>query len=193
METNTIIEIVGTILNLAFLILVIRENIWCWLFGILGSLFSIYLFIETKLYSESILYSYYVIMGFYGWRKWSSSNNDKSLQVSETSLLVHSNWIIFCTAIAISLGWLFSNYTDANNPYFDAFTTVFAFLATYFEAIKLRSAWFYWIAINGFSVWLYSQRGLEIYSVLMLIYFILSFVGLLKWQKSYTQSKMELL
>lgn len=193
METNTIIEIVGTALNLTFLILVIRENIWCWLFGILGSLVSIYLFIETKLYSESILYSYYVIMGVYGWRKWSSQKDGKPLQVSESSLFVHSGWIVFSTAMAISLGWLFSNYTDANNPYFDAFTTVFAFLATYFEAIKLRSAWFYWIAINGSSVWLYSQRGLEIYSVLMLIYFILSFVGLLKWQKSYAKSKMELL
>ncbi len=193
METNTIIEIVGTILNLAFLILVIRENIWCWLFGILGSLVSIYLFIETKLYSESILYSYYVIMGVYGWRKWSSHSKENPFKVSEVSLFVHSGWIIFCIALAISLGWLFTNYTDANNPYFDAFTTVFAFLATYFEAIKLRSAWFYWIAINGFSVWLYLERGLEIYSVLMLIYFILSFVGLLKWQKSYNQTKMELL
>lgn len=193
METNTIIEIVGTVLNLAFIILVIRENIWCWLFGILGSLVSIYLFLETKLYSESILYSYYVVMGFYGWRKWSSNKSDKPLRVTETSLYIHIVWIISATALAISLGWIFSNYTDANNPYLDSFTTIFAFLATYFEAIKLRSAWFYWIAINSLSVWLYLQRGLEIYSVLMLIYFILSFVGLLKWQNSYTQSKMELL
>ena len=193
MEINSILEIIGTILNLAFLILVIRENIWCWLFGIIGSLVSIYLFIETKLYSESILYSYYVIMGIYGWRKWSSSNKGNQLRVSEVSLLVHGGWIIFSTSLAIALGWLFSNHTDANNPYFDAFTTVFAFLATYFEAIKLRSAWLYWIVINGLSVWLYMQRGLEIYSGLMLIYFILSFVGLLKWQKSYIQSKTELL
>lgn len=193
MEINKIIEIIGTGLNLAFLVLVIRENIWCWLFGILGSLVSIYLFVETKLYSESILYSYYVIMGVYGWRKWSSKSKDNPLRVSEVSFTVHGGWIILSTSLAIALGWFFSNHTDANNPYFDAFTTVFAFLATYFEAIKLRSAWFYWIAINGFSIWLYSERGLEIYSGLMLIYFILSFVGLLKWQKSYIKYKTELL
>ncbi|MCB0702322.1 MAG: nicotinamide mononucleotide transporter [Ignavibacteriae bacterium] len=193
MTFDTAIEIIATILNFCFLILVIRENIWCWLFGILGSMVSIYLFIETKLYSESILYSYYVIMGFYGWRKWSSNNKDSPLNVSEVSLLVHLGWITLSISFALALGWFFSNHTDANNPYFDAFTTVFAFLATYFEAIKLRSAWFYWIAINGLSVWLYMERGLEIYSVLMLIYFILSFVGLHKWQKSYRKSKMELL
>lgn len=185
MDNFTTLEIIGTALNLAFIVLVIKENIWCWLFGILGSLVSIYLFMETKLYSESILYSYYVVMGIYGWRKWSGKKDNTPLKVTDISWFLHLNWSVFCIAIALSLGWLFDNYTDANNPYFDAFTTVFAFLATYFEAIKLRSAWFYWIAINGFSVWLYHIRGLEIYSFLMLIYFILSFVGLYKWQKSY--------
>lgn len=179
-------------LNLLFLILVIRENIWCWLFGILGSIVSIVLFVETKLYSESILYSYYVIMGVYGWRKWTNAGNSESekLTVSERALSYHFTWIVICILIGYGLGYFFENYTDANNPYFDSFSTVFAFLATYFEATKLRSAWFYWIAINGFSVWLYSIRGLEIYGILMLIYFVLSFVGLYKWNKSYNNTQV---
>jgi nicotinamide mononucleotide transporter len=185
------LEIIGTILNLLFLILVIKENIWCWLFGILGSIISIILFIETKLYSESILYIYYVIIGFYGWRKWTraSANSKKELKVSEKSIVYHASWIVICCLLAFGLGYFFENYTDANNPYFDSYSTIFAFLATYFEAIKLRSAWFYWIVINGFSIWLYSIRGLEIYGVLMLIYFVLSFVGLYKWNKSYNINK----
>lgn len=192
MDFYTWVEIIGTVLNLIFIILLIRENIWCWLFGILGSLVSIFLFIETKLYSESILYSYYVFMGIYGWRKWNSNSKNKVLKVTDVRWSIHIYWILICVAVALSLGWIFQNHTDANNPYFDAFTTVFAFLATYFEAIKLRSAWFYWIAINGFSIWLYNIRGLEIYSFLMLIYFILSFVGLYQWQKSYKKHLMEL-
>lgn len=192
MEFFTWVEIIGTVLNLIFLVLVIKENIWCWLFGILGSLVSIYLFIETKLYSEAILYSYYVLIAIYGWKKWKKETDKKELKVTDIRLFLHLSWITSCIAIAIALGWIFQNYTDANNPYFDSFTTVFAFLATYFEAIKLRSAWFYWIIINGFSIWLYQIRGLEIYSYLMLIYFILSFVGLYQWQKSYNKHLMEL-
>jgi len=186
MSNLTSFEIIGTVLNIFFIVLVIKENIWCWLFGILGSLVSIYLFLEAKLYSESILYSYYVIIGVYGWRKWKSNSEKEGLKVSEIKWFIHLAWISVCIALALALGWLFKNHTDANNPYFDSFTTVFAFLATYFEAIKLRSAWFYWIVINGFSIWLYQIRGLEIYSLLMVIYFILSFVGLYQWQKSYT-------
>ena len=191
MDTNTILELLGTVLNIFFLVLVIKENIWCWLFGILGSLVSIYLFVETKLYSESILYSYYVIMGVYGWRKWSRNDKGRELNVTEISIRLHSLWILFGCSVALSLGWLFSTYTDANNPFADAFSTVFAFLATYFEAVKLRSAWFYWIAINGFSAWLYSVRGLDIYSILMFFYFIMSFVGLYNWQKSYKLNILE--
>ncbi len=185
------LEIIGTVLNLVFLVLVIKENIWCWLFGIVGSIISIILFVKTKLYSESILYTYYVIMGVYGWKKWSraGNNNSSELLVSEKTLSYHIVWIVVCCILALGLGYFFENYTDANNPYFDSFSTVFAFLATYFEAVKLRSAWFYWIAINGFSVWLYNIRGLEIYGILMLIYFVLSFVGLYKWNKSYKINK----
>ncbi|TNE35656.1 nicotinamide riboside transporter PnuC [bacterium] len=191
MDYKIFIEIIGTLLNLIFLILVIKENIWCWIFGIVGSLVSIILFIQTKLYSEAILYSYYVIMGVYGWIKWNKKSNDEVvLQVTESPVYVHIIWIVVCFILLISLGWFFDNYTDANNPYMDAFTTIFAFLATYFEAIKLRSAWYYWIVINGVSIWLYLQRGLEIYSILMFVYFILSFVGLISWHKSYKKAQL---
>jgi nicotinamide mononucleotide transporter len=124
-------------------------------------------------------------MGIYGWVRWSSRSKDNVLPVTEISAVSHIIWIAVCVLLLISLGWFFDNFTDANNPYIDAFTTIFAFFATYLEAAKVRSAWYYWIAINGVSVWLYLQRGLEVYSLLMLVYFILSFVGLFKWQKSY--------
>lgn len=187
MSFQTIVEIAGTIFNLLFLFLVIKENIWCWLFGILGSLLSIYLFLETKLYSEAILYSYYVVMGVYGWVKWSNKKDNEQLPVTDFAIKWHILWIIVCVILTSSLAWFFDSYTDANNPYIDAFTTIFAFFATYLEATKIRSVWYYWIVINGTSVWLYLHRGLEIYAILMLIYFILSFTGLVSWQKSYKQ------
>ena len=63
------LELIAVILGLIYLILLIKEKIACWIFGILSSAISIYLFYSIQLYSEAILYFYYVIIGIYGSRE----------------------------------------------------------------------------------------------------------------------------
>ena len=63
--------------------------------------------------------------------------------------------------------------------------TVFSFLGTYLQITKVLESWLYWLVINLASVWLYQDRGLEIYAVLMGLYSILSVYGFLRWRKSY--------
>ena len=50
MAFNTVVEILATLAGLAFIILLIRDRVICWPFGIVGSLLSIYLFVDGKLY-----------------------------------------------------------------------------------------------------------------------------------------------
>lgn len=183
-ESNQFIEFVGLVFGLLFLIFLINEKIICWVFGILSSLIGIYLFIETKLYSEAILYSYYVLVGIYGWRKWLKGNDGSSLEISKKSIVYHISSISIGFILSMLLGYGFSK-TDANNPYADAFTTIFSFIATYLEANKFLYGWIYWIIINGFSIWLYNIRGLNLYAILALIYFFMSIWGFLKWRKKY--------
>jgi len=179
------IELISVIFGLVFLVLLIRQNILCWWFGIAGSLLSIFLFYHTKLYSEAILYSYYVLMGFYGCYSWNNkSNNNLTLAVSEKRIGFHLMAIVSSTLTAICLGWYFENYSDAKSPYLDALTTIFSFFATYLEAKKILSAWIYWIIINGLTIGLYFTKGLDIYSALSVIYFVMSFVGYFKWKKT---------
>ena len=186
MDIYFAIELISVIFGLVFLVLLIRQNILCWWFGITGSLLSIFLFYHTKLYSEAILYSYYVLMGFYGYYSWNKnkSNNNLTLAVSEKTISFHLMAIVSSTLTAICLGWYFENYSDAKSPYLDALTTIFSFFATYLEAKKILSAWIYWIIINGLTIVLYFTKGLEIYSALSVIYFVMSFVGYVKWKKT---------
>tara|TARA_B100000963_G_scaffold47423_1_gene35715 strand:- start:8025 stop:8591 length:567 start_codon:yes stop_codon:yes gene_type:complete len=179
------IEVISVFFGLLFLVLLIRQNILCWWFGIAGSLLSIFLFYHNRLYSEAILYTYYVFMGFYGYNYWSNnkSKNNLSLKVSEKGLAFHLMAIVGSALTAISLGWYFENYSDANSPYLDALTTIFSFFATYLEAKKILSAWIYWIIINGLTIGLYLTKGLDIYSILSFIYCVMSFIGYIKWKK----------
>jgi len=186
-----IIEILSVLFGLIFLILLIKENIFCWLFGIVGSALSIVLFYHSKLYSESILYSYYVVIGFYGFYLWSRKNKDdlgktNFLNISDRGLIFHIYSISAASILALILAWFFDNYTDADWPYLDAFTTSFSFLATYLETKKILSSWVYWIIINGTTIGLYYSKGLDYYSGLTLVYFIMSFVGYMRWKRVMT-------
>ena len=177
-----IYELIAVISGLTYVILIARNKPIGWLFGIISALFSIFLFIGfAKLYSEAILYTYYVIAGFYGWYHWKSLNNQKKL--------VHVGWtkhvlIIFaCSGMSYMLFLLMAYFfPDGKRPLIDAFTTVFSFLATYMATRKWISNWIYWIVIDLVSVWLYWSRDLEIYALLMLIYALMAVYGYYSWR-----------
>ena len=173
--------------GLAFIILLIYEKIWCWPIGIISSALSIYLFYCSKLYAESFLYLYYIFIGLYGWYVW-KRNVASKLKVKKVSQIYHLVALFLGTTISIALGSLFLSYTDAQRPFADSSSTVFSFIASYMEAHKILSSWILWMVINAFSIWLYLDRGLRIYSGLMVIYFLLSVIGYLQWQKSYSQN-----
>jgi nicotinamide mononucleotide transporter len=140
------------------------------------------LFYCTKLYSEAILYFYYIIIGFYGWHVWTKSS-DKESVVKQAGGLFHTIIISIGIVGSLALGFFFKTQTDAARSFADAFSTIFSFIASYLEVHRILSAWYFWMLINIFSVWLYYDRGLIIYAALMGLYFSLSIYGYLQWRK----------
>lgn len=178
------LEITAVLFGILYLIFLIKEQIICWLFGIISSLVSIFLFYKTGLYSESILYIYYVIIGIYGYILWSKKQNGKVKELIKNMPFLNYVYLIILGAfLSYGLGYYFANYTDAKSPYLDASTTIFSFIASYLEAKKYISAWHFWIIINLVTIGLYLNRGLELYTGLTFIYVIFSFVGLYQWRK----------
>jgi len=176
------IEWTAVVLSLTFLYLLIKENKWCWPFGIISSLMSIYVFYEFKLYSEAVLYIYYVLIGIYGWYVWTNKNKEELL-VTTWSWAKHIPIVLIGGALSYGLGLFFLTQTDAERTYVDSTTTIFAFIASYMEAHKIFSSWVLWIIVNGVSIWLYYDRGLLVYAVMMIVYFLVSIYGFFDWGK----------
>lgn len=181
---NLYLEIIAVLTGLAYLVFLIKEQIVCWFFGILSSLISVVLFYRTGLYSESILYIYYVVIGVYGYLYWhKSALKNKLFVVTDLSLISYLYIIIIGELLAISLGWFFGAYTDAKAPYLDAHTTVFSFIASYLEVKKMLASWKFWIVINTATIILYLNRDLNMYTALTVVYVVFSFVGYYKWKR----------
>jgi nicotinamide mononucleotide transporter len=182
-----VIEILATTANLVFIILLIREKILCWPFGIAGSLLSIYLFVDARLYSEAFLYLFYALMGVWGWLRWHRQLEKNNNPIIRWDIARHLRILLVGSAVALGLGVSVQFFSDAERPLFDAFTTTFSFIATYMEITKVLEAWGYWLILNLASIWLYQDRNLDIYAVLIGIYSIMSVWGFVTWQRAYRQ------
>ena len=178
-----ILEIIAVILGVIYVFLAAKNKVTCWIFGILGSLLSIALFIMyAKLYAEAVLYLFYVFAGIYGWINWNNQKNEA--EVYQRKPIIH--FIIIGVGIIFSLGLyyiLISFFNGAKRPMIDSFTTIFSFIATYLTTKKWIENWIYWIVIDAVSTYLYFSRGLEIYALLMLAYSFIAVYGYLQWRK----------
>ena len=136
-----------------------------------------------------MLYGFYALMGVWGWLRWHRREGDNANPIVRWQLSRHLRIVVGCAVTALGVGYIAGNYSDAQRPMFDAFTTVFSFLATYLEINKVLEGWVYWIVLNLASVWLYQDRQLDIYAGLIAVYAVLSVWGLRSWWLSYQEQQ----
>ncbi|MEL7186869.1 MAG: nicotinamide riboside transporter PnuC [Pseudomonadota bacterium] len=178
-------EIVAVFAAIAYLVLAIRQNIWCWLFAAVSTAIYIWLFIVAKLYMESVLNGFYLVMAGYGWYSWSTGREgDHEKPVVVWALGKHVAAITSISVLSVVTGWLLS-HTDAAFPYIDSATTWFAIWATYLIARKVLENWWYWLVIDIVSVFIYWSRDLQLTSLLFCVYVAMIPFGLIAWTRSY--------
>lgn len=178
------LEYCAVAFNVAYVILAAKRNIWCWPMGIIGSLLSIFLFLQVKIYAEAVLFIYYVGMGIYGWISWRKVGYNEPFIADSWSLRRHV-WVILGGYFGVLLlCWFLNEFTDAAMPLLDSFTTIFSFIATYLVARKVLENWIYWIAIDSLTVYLYLAQGLKVYALLSLFYTVMAVYGYSTWRKN---------
>ena len=179
-------ELLAVILAIAYLLLVIRQNIWCWICAGISSAIYVWLFIGARLYMESFLYGFYVAMAVYGWVTWQRGGSDEAdLPVRMWPLRIHAAAVAAIMVLAVTSGSLLETYTDAAYPYIDSLTTFAAIWATFLVARKVFENWWYWLLIDAVSIFIYWTRELELTALLFVIYVLLIPIGMTQWLRSY--------
>jgi len=184
------LEFAAVVFALLYLVLAIRENIWCWLCAMISTAIYVWLFIGAKLYMESVLNIFYFVMAVYGWFVWHSGEIDKELlPVSVWSGITHVRAIFVIAALTAMSGYALTQTSDAAYPYVDSATTFAAIWATFLVARKVLENWWYWLLIDAVSVLIYWSRGLELTALLFVVYVALIPIGLIRWTRSYRKSQ----
>jgi nicotinamide mononucleotide transporter len=178
-------EVIAVLAAVAYLAFAIRQQIVCWIFAAISTAIYIWLFIEAKLYMESMLNLFYLVMAGYGWYVWSSGRDDgHDRPVVIWPRNTHLTAIAVLVILSAASGYLLSKNSDAAFPYIDSLTTWFAIWATFLVARKVLENWWYWLLIDIASIFIYWTRDLQLTALLFVIYVIMIPFGLMSWTKS---------
>lgn len=198
MDPFKTLEVTGVVFWLVYLLLLVRENIWCWIFGIMASIITVVMFYHSKIYMEALLNVYYVGVGCYGWYYWATARKGKgSAPDKEKAPVARWTWqlhlVTFMAAAAagMGLGLLLMHQTDSPRPFLDASLASFSFLATIMQARKVFTCWLYWMVVNCCLVGLQIDRGIYFYAALSAFYAVMSILGFLRWRRSYLMQQVE--
>jgi nicotinamide mononucleotide transporter len=182
-------EIIAVVMAIGYLLLAIRENIWCWFCAGISTAIYVWLFLDARLYMESGLNVFYFAMAIYGWYVWRSGRNDgHERPVVVWPLKTHAIAIATILVVSSASGYALSTWTDAAFPYIDSLTTWGAIWATFLVARKVLENWWYWLVIDAASVFIYWSRDLELTSMLFVLYVIMIPFGIVSWTRSHKEA-----
>jgi len=180
------IELMGLIFGLLYIVLSIKENIWCWPAGLITSALYIYVFFNTKFYADMGLQVYYLIVSVYGWYFWmfgSKSKKQDDLKISRIKSKLAILLSIAFILLFVLISYILVNFTDSEIPYWDSFTTAASFVATWMLARKIIEHWIIWVVVDTISLGLYIYKGLYPTVILFAVYTILAILGYIEWKK----------
>jgi nicotinamide mononucleotide transporter len=184
------LEAVGVLFSIAYLVLAIRENIWCWPAAFISSGLAVIVLFEARLYSESALNVFYAAIAVYGWYQWryagrGPTGGAATLPIAVWPLKTHALALGAIALGGIAIGWLLHRYTAAAFPYVDSCVTVASVVTTYMVARKILENWPYWLVIDSVSLYLYVLRGLNLYAALFALYLVLVVIGWYRWRRDW--------
>jgi nicotinamide mononucleotide transporter len=177
-------EWVAVVLALAYLLLAIRQNPWCWAFAIVSSAMYGVIFFRTGLVMQAALQLFFIAMALYGWRVWNGNESSVPAPVLRWPAGRHALALCAVALATVVNGRLVADSRAASLvPYADAAIAWGSVLATWLVARKVLENWLYWIVIDLAAVALYGSQGLHATSALYLLYAVLAVRGFRAWQK----------
>ncbi|MFL0803936.1 MAG: nicotinamide riboside transporter PnuC [Agarilytica sp.] len=177
-------ELLAVLLALAYLVLALRESIWCWPAAFISTAIYTVLFWHVSLLMDSALNVYYMAMAVYGGWVWRSQN--ASVAVTTVTTWPWRWHVVTIVAIILASavsGYLLDKNTEAAWPYLDSFTTWASVITTYMVAKKVLENWLYWIVIDSVALGLYIERGLYPTAFLFVLYLVICVFGYFAWRR----------
>lgn len=175
-------ELIALLLALSYLLLAAHQRQWCWLAAAVSCTIYAVIFGQARLYMESLLQVFYIVMAGYGWWQWRKTEVQDNAADYRFTLRWHLLQWLWVIPLGAVVAFLLHNYTDADAIWLDTYTTLFSLLATWLITQKAYESWWYWLVIDSFYVYLYWQKGFVATALLFVLYLLLVVYAMYRWR-----------
>lgn len=187
---DSYVALTSAFCGITYTLLAGKGNPLCYIIGLTGSVFYIYLAYSNQLWGNLLLYGFYFVpMQIIGFFKWNKNLKKDKYEIEKTRLKLRENIILFSVTLFISVVsvCILAYYGDSN-PVIDGFTTVFSILGMYLTVRRAIEQWYVWAGVNLLSLFMWliiALQGEKVYSTVLmwLIYFMLAIYFYKKWKK----------
>lgn len=184
------LEWVAVLFGVCEVLLARKNKVLLYPVGIVSILTGSFLLVEAKLYAETFLNMYYLVMSIYGWIMWKSRSQSGASAITKSTK--KEVYITFSIAI---LGWLFlylilKNFTDSDVPIMDAFVSSTAWAGMWLLANRKLENWIWLNISNLVAIPLLFHKDLVMFALLTVFLFVIAIFGYFDWKKILEQKSL---
>ena len=181
------LDIITTVLGLAYILLEYRASIWLWAVGFAMQSLGIVLYYQKGLYADCGMEFYYLAMtvyGFFNWRKRGTRYEVRGArEVTHFPVHLALIWTVITLIIWGGLYCFLAYCTDSRVPVADSFTTALSFVGIWALARKYLEQWLIWIVVDVVTSALYFYKDIPFKASLYALYVIIAIAGYRKWKR----------
>lgn len=197
MDLEQIVEIIGAVIGLTYLICEYKANIALWYVGLLMSAFYIYIFLHSHLYANAGIYAFNFGANIYGLFVWYKKKKENQAEQKEDSIThcpagegIILGVIAFCLSIGLEI--LLARTGNSAAPAMDGLTAALGIVAMWMMARKYLEQWFIWMGVNLASAIMCFDTALYPSAIMFSVYFIVSILGFFNWRTMMKNDKKSL-
>ena len=186
------LDILTTILGLAYIWLEYRASIALWFIGIVMPALDIYLYWSHGLYGDAGMACYYTIAAVYGYIAWKWGKGEKQeLPITHMPLRLYLPATAGFLVAWAATYYILVTWTNSTVPVLDSFTNALSFVGLWALARKYIEQWWFWILVDMVCCILYVQKGIPFKAGLYGLYVVIAIAGYFKWKTMMNTSAYE--
>jgi nicotinamide mononucleotide transporter len=184
----SLLEILGFFTGIAGVYLTIKRSPFCWPISALNVMLYGVIFYDAKLYADMGLQGVFLVFSVYGWYAWTKGSENylpdsSPLQVKQSTIKELSFGILITIPIAVILGYMLKNQTNADFPYIDSMLASLSIFAQILQTRKRLENWYIWILVDTVYILIYVSKDLYLSALLYAVFLALAMQGVIEWRK----------
>ena len=183
MDTLRLLDILGFVVGLVYLVLEYRASIWLWVASLVMPAIDMVLYFKAGRYADFGMAVYYCLAAVYGFLAWKffggNTKEERPITHFRRSYILPA--LAAVLALWAAIWWILVTFTDSTVPVADAFTTALSIVALWALAQKYAEQWLLWLVVDLVCCVLYVRKGIPFKATIYGLYAVVAVFGYRKW------------